>query len=156
VRKEDVDADLSQVAFTFFYWFSRFEFALKENGYLKSHQAGATAEPGWDDFCRRWGQHYSTSKEASVLLGAPPDRQIVLENDELDWTPVGLGDCRTHLEMVVRLLKTVRNNPFHGGKHGGAEWDDPKRTYQLLAAGKSVLDQLAQLASLEADYTQHY
>ena len=53
-------------------------------------------------------------------------------------------------------MKTVRNNLFHGGKHGSEGWDDPKETELLLASGKAVLDQLAQPAALEADYTQYY
>lgn len=104
MHREDVDAALSQVAFEFFFWFSRFEFALKENGYLKSRKAGATAEPGWDDFTARWHSEYLPSKEALLLLKAPPDRQIVLEDGNFDWTPVGLRDCKSELARVVSCL----------------------------------------------------
>jgi len=31
MRKEDIESDLKNFAFDFFYWFSRFEFSLKEN-----------------------------------------------------------------------------------------------------------------------------
>lgn len=156
MRKEDVGAELSKQAFDFFFWFSRFEFALKENGYLKSHLPGRNAEPGWDEFVGRWNLKYTPSTEAKELLASPPERQIVLANDVLDWKPVGLGDCNSELAKVVRLIKTVRNNLFHGGKHGGAGWDNPQRTQQLLTASKAVLNQLAKLASLQADYTQYY
>jgi len=37
MRREDVSDQLSNLAFEFFFWFSRFEFALKENRYLSSH-----------------------------------------------------------------------------------------------------------------------
>ncbi|MES1383898.1 hypothetical protein ABUU23_19015, partial [Vibrio cholerae] len=57
---------------------------------------------------------------------------------------------------VIRLLKTVRNNLFHGGKHGADGWDNPERTQELLVIGKSILDHLARLADIEADYTQYY
>lgn len=156
MRKEDVAPNLSSLAFDFFYWFSRFEFALKENAYLQSHDVGANAEPGWDDFVKKWQGQYIASAEALALLAAKPERQVVAANDELKWQAVGLADRKSELARVVRLLKTVRNNLFHGGKHGGAGWDDPKRTLLLLSSGKSVLDKLAQLASLEADYTQYY
>lgn len=156
MRLEDVSERLSGAAFEFFYCFSRFEFALKENGYLKSHECGRPAEPGWGEFVGKWRHEYIVSAEALFLLSFPPERQIVLANDALDWKPVGLSDCRSDLEKVVRLLNTVRNNLFHGGKHGGAGWDNPKRTEELLVAGMAVLGQLAELASVESDYTQYY
>lgn len=156
MRKEDVASDLSKLAFDFFYWFSRFEFALKENGYLKSRQAGAKADAGWADFVGKWESQFSISPGAKVLLDFPPEQQIVLVGAKLDWRPVGLSDLKTDLARVVRLVKTVRNNLFHGGKHGGKGWDDPKRTEELLLAAKAVLDQLSELASIEADYRQYY
>jgi hypothetical protein len=156
MRKEDVTANLSSLAFDFFYWFSRFEFALKENGYLKSHVPGEKAEPGWQEFSEKWAPKYVVSTEAALLLAKPPERQVVVGSDKLDWKPVGLSDCKSDLAKVVRLVATVRNNLFHGGKHGGAGWDNPTRTEELLVASKAVLGQFAQLASLEADYTQYY
>jgi len=67
-----------------------------------------------------------------------------------------LTDCQTELCKVVRLLKTIRNNLFHGGKHGADGWDDPERTKKLLQTGKTVLDQLSKVACFEADYRQYY
>lgn len=156
MRKEDVAANLSNLAFDFFYWFSRLEFALKENGYLKSHMPGDNAEPGWDEFVNKWQEQYTSSAEARLLLKFPPERQVVLEGDKLHWRAVGLGDCKSDLARVVRLVKTVRNNLFHGGKHGGAGWDDPKRTQELLEASLALLRQFAGLASIEADFKQYY
>jgi hypothetical protein len=156
MRKEDVAANLSDIAFDFFYWFSRFEFSLKENGYLKSHVPGQNAEPGWNEFVTKWHAKYTVSNEAECLLASPPERQIVLAGNTLDWKPVELSDCKSDLAKVVRLVNTVRNNLFHGGKHGVASWDNPKRTEKLLVAGKAVLGQFAELASIEADYTRYY
>jgi hypothetical protein len=155
MRKTDISSDLSVCAFDFFYWFSRFEFALKENDYLKSRQIGANAEPGWREFIEKWAIEYQPSAETHRLISAPPARQIISDAG-LDWQPVGLHDCQSDLEKVVRLLKTVRNNLFHGGKHGEATWSDPERTRFLLETSKAILDQLAKLASIEADYTQYY
>lgn len=156
MRKEDVAANLSNLAFDFFYWFSRLEFALKENGYLKSHVPGENAEPGWDEFVTKWQEQYTSSAEGRLLLKSPPERQVVLEGDKLHWRAVGLGDCKSDLARVVRLVKTVRNNLFHGGKHGGAGWDDPERTQELLEASLALLRQFAGLASIEADFMQYY
>lgn len=156
MRKNDVDEKLSALAFDFFYWFSRFEFALKENGYLKSRTVGAKAEAGWNAFVDELHAQYTVSIEASALLAEPPEQQVVLLNNVLCWKAVGLDKCESELAKVVLLLKTVRNNLFHGGKHGGAGWDDPSRTIFLLSSGIAVLNQLAQLGSFDADYTQYY
>lgn len=156
MKKEDLSAELSELAFEFFYWFSRFEFALKENGYLHSHEPGAKAEPGWDELIDQWHADFVGSTESNILLKSPPERQVVAAGNALAWKPVGLGDCKSELAKVVRLLKTIRNNLFHGGKHGGAGWDDSKRTEGLLRTGKALLDQLAALAGFEHDYTQCY
>ena len=155
MRREDITSGLSKLAFEFFFWFSRFEFALKENGYLNSLVDGAKAEPGWDSFVDRWHPTYVLSQEAHSLLTSPPDRQIVLSR-QLEWRPVGLVDCASDLARVVRLVKTVRNNLFHGGKHGGAGWDDPKRTEGLLEDSIAILEQLAGMAGFQSDYRQYY
>ncbi|WP_289537878.1 hypothetical protein [Pseudomonas sp. SO81] len=54
------------------------------------------------------------------------------------------------------MLKTLRNNVFHGGKSGGSGWDQPARTADLLDNGISELHALAVLAGLEADLWQKY
>jgi hypothetical protein len=156
MKREDVQADLTAIAFDFFYWFSRFEFALKENGYLKSTEVGAKAEPGWDSFIEKWKDHYSPSDEAQVLISESPKRQTVGPGSSLDWKAIDIKRLQSDLERVVALLKTVRNNLFHGGKHGGDHWDDPQKTKVLLLAGVGVLNELATLADLESDYTQFY
>lgn len=156
MRKEDIDNELKEIAFDFFYWFSRFEFALKENKYLESRVGGSRAKPSWDKFIEDFADKYQLTKNGENLLTLNPTMQIVTNNSELEWKPVGLDNCKSDLARVVRLLKTVRNNLFHGGKHGAVGWDDKNRNRQLLANGKEVLDQLANLANWEADYTQHY
>jgi len=156
MRKEDVESELTVLAFDFFYWFSRFEFALKENKFLKNDNVGAKAQPGWTNFVETWERAYSLSDNARALCDARPEQQIVAAKGELIWQSVNLGDCTSDLARVVRLLKTVRNNLFHGGKHGGAGWDDPIRTKLLLSESKSVLAELAKLAGIEADYSRYY
>ena len=155
MQKESVGPKLTLVAFDFFFWFSRFEFALKENGYLKSLTIGNAAEPGWDVFVAKWHANFKPSNESNALMAMNPKSQIVGTNG-LTWKDVGMTDCKSDLGKVVRLLKTVRNNLFHGGKHGADAWDDPTKTELLLSSGKLLLDQLANMAGIEPDYTQYY
>ncbi|MBO6850092.1 MAG: hypothetical protein JJ867_06400 [Marinobacter sp.] len=156
MRKEDINNELKDLTFDFFYWFSRFEFALKENKYLKRDGIGDNAEPGWCKFVDQHKQAFQHTDETRSLLALNPKRQKVGENAGLEWRDVGLDDCDSDLCKVVRLLKTIRNNLFHGGKHGAEGWDDPERTKNLLVVAKIILDQLAGLARFEADYKQYY
>ena len=156
MRKNDIPIELTSLAFDFFYWFSRFEFCLKENGYLRHDEPGSNAEPGWDKFVEKHAAAYTPSPAAKELLAAPPERQIVIANGELDWRAVGTADCKSDLAKIVRLVKTVRNNLFHGGKHGAAGWDSPERAKSLLSACKTILDQLAILGDFQGDYERFY
>jgi hypothetical protein len=156
MQREDVPSDITNSAFEFFFRFSRFEFALKENGYLESHSPGAKADPGWREFVERLQSQYSPSDAAKRLVALSPKEQVVGRGDSLKWEPVVLRDKVSELKEVVYLLKTVRNNLFHGGKHSEASWDDPVRMKQLLSTATTVLDELATLAAIEADYRRYY
>lgn len=156
MQREEIGAELKDVAFDYFYWYSRFEFALKEHHFLKDEQAGAKAEASWKKFQEKHSGGYNVSNEARRLIKLHPKRQIVLERGGLDWRPVGIAHCKDDLCKVIVMLATVRNNLFHGGKHGDADVDSRERNLELLKLGKLVLDQLAQMANLEGDYKRYY
>lgn len=155
MRRSDVPDDLSKIAFDFFYWFSRFEFALKENNFLKDKAIGAKAEPNWQEFIDRWKATYVPSASGLALIAASPQRQVVGAT-ELEFRPVGFDDKPSELGKVVRLAATVRNNLFHGGKHGNESWDDPARMRLLLPLVITILGELATHASIENDYRREY
>ncbi len=50
----------------------------------------------------------------------------------------------------------MRNNLFHGGKHGSAYWNDPDRMRLLLETTIAVLDDLADQMRLTSDYRSEY
>lgn len=153
MRRDDIPDDLRHLAFDFFYWFSRFEFALKEARFLKSKKVGAKAEADWDCFVAQYRGGYQPTPAAQALIDAKPQRQIVGET-ELDFCDVDPGT--SDLERVVRLAQTVRNNLFHGGKHGSDYWDQPERMKTLLSTTITVLDELADMADLLSEYKRYY
>jgi hypothetical protein len=152
----NLTTSLTERAFDFFFWFSRFEAALKENGYLKREQPGAVAEPGWKKFVSQWESQYQASANAANLIALAPERQIVGAGMSLTWDATPVPPAASQLQTVVLMLKTVRNNLFHGGKHGSANWDDPARTGELLQAARPILDELAEMAGFAADFHQFY
>lgn len=156
MRREALSDALSREAFEFFFWFSRFEAALKESGLLRTDEEGEPAEPGWQAFVKKFEREYAMTAQGGKLVALAPERQIVGPGRKLVWRPVETADCRSDLCKVVRMLKTLRNNVFHGGKSGGAGWDQPDRTAELLAVGQATLHELATLAGIEADLWQRY
>ena len=152
---EDYPSDLRLLCFDFFYWFSRFEFALKENGYITRGPYNS-AMPDWGRFIDDNGAAYTSNEKALQLLRSPPKRQVVRESTYA-WQDIVFPDDVNELQRVVLLLKTIRNNLFHGGKHGLDDWDNPTRTQFLVETAKLALDSLATLNdNLHADYERYY
>jgi hypothetical protein len=156
MQREEVSSELSGRAFEFFFWFSRFEFALKENGFLEQHKPDSDAQPGWKEFEKKYHTGYEPSGNARRLVQLAPKKQVVGRSDTLEWKTITFPPNTPELRKVVQFLKTIRNNLFHGGKHGGEDWDDKPRTAELLSVGKSVLDELATLGAFQSDYEQRY
>lgn len=156
MSQECIGEHLSKLAFEFFFGCSRFEFALKENGYLRESKPGATAMPEWFGFAEKQCGIYHVSNEAKELIKASPKRQAVAAGNRIEWVTVDLKECSSDLEKVIRLVQTVRNNLFHGGKHDVEGWDDPGRTERLLTLSVAVLDQIAEDTGLTTDHIRHY
>ncbi|OGQ17655.1 MAG: hypothetical protein A3C54_01165 [Deltaproteobacteria bacterium RIFCSPHIGHO2_02_FULL_60_17] len=61
----------------------------------------------------------STSVEfneaVEYLCKQPPKKQIVIEG-KLDWAAARQDQPESKSQYVLRLVRTVRNNLFHGGK----------------------------------------
>ncbi|KQR36033.1 hypothetical protein ASF91_20760 [Rhizobium sp. Leaf155] len=155
MRRAEVSNNLKDLAFDFLYFFSRFEYALKANQYLKKEGVGQPAEAGWQKFRDRWQDEYKVSIAAKALIAANPKKQIVGEDCSLDFKPTALDHLST-LGQVISHCQTVRNNLFHGGKSGPKGFDSPERTKELLPLVLTVLAELAVSCDLNNDYTGYY
>jgi len=155
MRRDEIDQELRDLAFDFFYWFSRFEFALKERRFLKSDKIGDRAEPSWDKFVKEYRGAYKPTPAGKALLDEKPKRQIV-GDPEHGFEEVPFSPKTADLDKLVAYAKTVRNNLFHGGKHGYDQWDDPKRMRRLLELTITVLAELAVLGGFGGDYDRTY
>jgi hypothetical protein len=109
---------------TFFFAFSRFEFALKQAGFLTKEQIGADAQPNWTEFAKKIQRSYDAHNDVELaeavnyLLTKRPRKQVVAEGHSVDWkdTP----EERLDMDWILTLVKRVRNNLFHGGKYAGS------------------------------------
>ncbi len=134
---------LPKEATEFFAYFSRFEFALKQSGYLNSTSSENNAEAKWPDFANDLSKAAPTffdeikrAGKAAVLIDKPPE----IQKGDLSWRPWG-SDPRKKLEKSAEFfcaICRVRNNLFHGGKSSSLG-SDPERDIALLNACLFVL-----------------
>lgn len=137
------------LAASFFFAFSRAEYALKATGLVKSGSFDE-AKPDWNAFLARVEHPFAMRcangdlREAVVYLEAHPPSRQVWENGELLWrerTP-RQGDTRS--KIVIDHVKTIRNNLLHGGKEIRTR-PLAERDSELLKAGLTVLTHVLSL-----------
>ncbi len=138
-----------------FVTFSRFEYALKRAGFVKcdSHN---NASADWRRFARerldaRLADMTDTefAKARSYLLREPPQKQIFVKSEEImRWQKNSQQLREGDAEYLLRLVKDVRNNLFHGGKYpppDGPVSDQALRNGQLLQACLTILEKCRSL-----------
>jgi len=147
---DELDCDL---VYEFFWKFSVFECALKREGFLKGNP-GKAAEPDWDRFGREvQGRFEQVSvpgfdEAVAELLRLSPQQQVVSTKNQLGWKPVERKEGESDEAFILRLLKTSRNNLFHGGKY-----PEPDGPIDEIANNRSILR--AALTILEGCYEMH-
>ncbi len=127
----------------FFGTFSRFEFALLAAGYIGG-EIGQNAWANWDGFAADLHKSFFprvAGDAATGLLFQEPPRKLVKRTDE---------DCEfidspvpTDGTTLLLLVRTIRNNLFHGSKVYFRPRDE-----QLVNAGIKVLKHALEAASL--------
>ena len=119
----DVPA-VSNSAVRLFATFGRFEFALKEAGFVRADHNRA-AMPDWERFSKQERTDTLIAKIkgegiAPELTMRPPQRQVVTQFG-WGWREVQPADDAA---SFLRAIRQVRNNLFHGGKSGPDPRDD--------------------------------
>ena len=149
-----VDSADRSLAWHFFVFFARFEYALKRDPrYLnikpdpKHPKAGdGNVEPNWDKFAADHNQVFvpesSPALKAAVdyFLAEPPRKQIG-KDSTLNWSEPQHHDGREPLLIwLLRMVRCVRNNLFHGGKFPPIPIADPSRDRELLLKAMTILN----------------
>ena len=109
--------------FEFLATFSRFEYALKTAGYYSINKKTYEAKAEWGVFTKDVSSNLNLEisndlKEAfNFILGY----NLKLLGDfgrksKLDWIPFKVVKSETDLSKVIRKIRKIRNNTFHGGK----------------------------------------
>jgi hypothetical protein len=139
-KLEGVDRNL---IFEFFCKFSKFECALKRADFFEKVNNGGPAIPDWERFGDEIKGKFDTVsvkgfKEAVARLQQlAPQRQAVLRG-RIRWSPV--KRVGSDEQYTLQLLKTARNNLFHGGKYQDGPIHEIARDREILRAGVTILD----------------
>ena len=124
------------VAWEFFVFFSRFEYALKRiDDFLMPNDG--EAKPNWDGFASHVNAQFplndaQVAAAVAFYAAEPPRRQVRLSG-ALDWSaPEARVGNEPLLIWLLRAIRVVRNNLFHGGKFPHFVFNDPSRNGALL------------------------
>jgi hypothetical protein len=128
----------------FFWKFSVFECALKREGYLRSGRNNG-AEPDWERFgLEVQGRFAKVSNpgfaEAVDKLRLLSPRRQVVRDGRVGWDPIVHNNGESEEAYILHLLKTARNNLFHGGKYPDGPIDEVARDRDILRAALAILD----------------
>lgn len=143
---EEADLNLDLIT-RFFLVFSRFEYALKRAGYVRSNEDGY-AEADWAAFGRSVRRLYNRDRSPALseateyLLSNPPKRQAVGAARTLVWEDLERREEQTDIGWLLVIVRTVRNNLFHGGKYPMpyGYLQEPARDATLLKHTLTVLE----------------
>lgn len=128
--------------------FSRFEFALKRSGFLRNSKR---AEADWNTYADSLRGKFKSVDDSKFtdavvfIISTPPCRQVV-SGSGIDWEGTPPGDGEHREKYVLRLVRVVRNNLFHGGKYPVGPVEDVGRNSELIEASLDVLAQCLQLS----------
>lgn len=104
-----------QLVCEFFAVFSRFEFVLKENNYIRENVR--PIEPAWWKF-GIFASSYLEVENAELVAAIDylTSNIPLIQLDKREWVPKQLHG-NNQIEQAIEAITRVRNNLFHGGKH---------------------------------------
>jgi len=142
----------------FFLNFSRFEYALKASGYFQrgrlnrqNFPAPPDAKPDWNRFGEsikntfKMDQNDELQRACQYILDNPPMKQVIV-NDSIAWETPVRPQSQSDVEFLLRMVRSVRNNLFHGAKHNIELHEDIQRTELLLDNGLIILRECLRLS----------
>ena len=133
-----------RLAWELFVFFSRFEYALKRDRRYLMPGSG-DAQPNWDCFASNANANFKPDSSDELrsavdfFLEAPPRKQLRVDG-AMTWSEPQAWDHRDPLLLwLLRAVRIVRNNLFHGGKFPLLLVSEPSRDRDLILSGLQIL-----------------
>jgi hypothetical protein len=132
----------ADLAIEFMATFSRMEHALKSSGYALGNES--KVDPAWDRFANEIDQQFNQLEdeeliEAKALLLTSPPRKQVLQNERVVFQDQTVDQQQRTTQQILRFVRTVRNNLFHGGKFLPTGEIEEGRNAALVEASLKVI-----------------
>ena len=135
----------------FFLVFSRFEYALKRAGYIVP--GTEHAKPDWkrfaSDAATTFDERFCPQLDSAVsYLKVDPPKQQIVSSGLLAWRKIPERDGELWLGVILRWVRAVRNNLFHGGKFPLpiGPIAEPTRNHFLLHCSLIILDDMLRIS----------
>lgn len=138
----------------FFFTFSRFEFALKNSEFFVKRRDTSLpyeARANWDTFAQRLQDVFHTDATGRLrdacdhFLYNPPFREVVV-GGSLGWDTTAEDESLSEIVRLLRYVRRVRNNLFHGGKFSTLPGLETSRNVALLEDSLVILKECLRLA----------
>lgn len=131
-----------ELAIQFMAVFSRTEYALKVTTYAVGNES--KVEANWDRFANTVNDALLAIADADVIaarefLLANPPRKQVLSNSKVDFKDQVIDTAQRPTQQVLLVVRTIRNNLFHGGKYLPNGEQEPGRNKELVTHALRVL-----------------
>ena len=132
----------SELAIEFMAVFSRFEYALKSTKYAIGTESRADA--AWDIFANDINDEFQDiqieqlTQATNFLMTVPPRRQV-LDGNKTRFRDQNVDPNQKPTQQLLRFVRTVRNNLFHGGKYLPLGEIETGRNQKLVESALIVL-----------------
>lgn len=147
----------AELACEFLAVFARMEYALKATRFAAGN--GRAVSASWDRFANEADEHFHAEASEDLrcavefLWNSPPRKQVLTEDNRVQFCDFVIDPDQRKLQQLLLMVRTVRNNLFHGGKHQPAGEMEPGRNEVLVRSSLVVLRECAQLV---ADVRESY
>lgn len=137
-----------ELACEFLAVFARMEYALKATRFAIGNGGGVSAS--WDRFANEVDEHFyaeaseDLSGAVEYLWNSPPRKQVLTEDNRVTFCDFVIDPDQCELQQLLLMVRTVRNNLFHGGKHLPGGEMEPGRNEALVRSSLVVLRECAQ------------
>ena len=131
-----------ELAMEFMATFSRAEHALKSTAYAQGNEKGVVA--AWDNFANEIHKECSHITDASIieaanfLLESPPRKQV-LRDGKVEFNEQTIDQDQKRTQQLFLMIRTVRNNLFHGGKYLPHGENEVGRNEKLVRSALAAL-----------------
>jgi len=119
------------------------EYALKASGFAVGNES--RVDPAWDRFANEIDEKFlaldsEAAVEARIYLLTSPPRKQVLEGNQVTFKDQVIDENQRKTQQTLLMVRTVRNNLFHGAKHLPGGERQPGRNQKLVESALVILE----------------